>query len=299
VNPPRNAGRLAGPGGGEVPSAGGENPAIGELIRDARALSDDQIRQILAYQREKSVRFGEAAVALRLASRTDVLEALSRQFHYPYRRRLAARAHSGELVMAANPFSGPADAFRELRSRLMEALDGKPCRALAVLSQDVGDGKTYMAANLAVAFSQLEGRTLLIDADLRTPRLHHLLAVEYAAGLSSVLSGRAERAVVHQVPDLPNLYLLAAGPVPPNPLELLQRSALERLIREMLDNFDHVLVDTPAGVRGADARLIAARSGAALVIGRKRRSRVAALQGLLDALARGPAKVAGVVMNEH
>lgn len=271
---------------------------IGNLMRAPCGLRDEDIERIAAYQRESGMRFGEAAVALRLAERKDVLAALAQQFHYPV--GFMGRAVDSELVAAANPFSDQADAFRELRTRLLEVPDGQPARVLSVLSPDAGDGKTYLAANLAVVFSQLAERTLLIDADIRTPRQHRLLGVDNVAGVSSVLAGLAgTEDCIQAVPDLSNLYLLPAGPVPPNPLELLQRPPFGSLVQEMRQQFEHVLIDTPAAVRGADSRVIAARSGASLVVARRGRSRMAPLEGLLDALARAQVKVAGVVMNEH
>jgi chain length determinant protein tyrosine kinase EpsG len=272
---------------------------IGELIRDACELTDEQIARIAAHQRQRGMRFGEAAVALRLVDREHVVDALSQQFEYT--AGFAGRESDSELVTAADPFGDQAEAFRELRSRLLlEVMHERPRSALAVLSPEIGDGKTYLAANLAVAFSQLGERTLLIDADIRTPRLHRLLHVGYRTGLSSVLNGAAEASEsVHPAPGLPNLHLMPAGALPPNPLELLQRPALGVLVREMLLKFEHVVVDTPAAVRGADPRAIAARSGTALIVARKDRSRMAALEGLVAALGRGPARIAGVVMNEH
>jgi protein-tyrosine kinase len=272
---------------------------IGSFLRDARTLSDDQIERILAYQRSQGVRFGEAAVSLRFADRTDVLDALSRQFQYT--TGFVGRQASTELVTAADPFGDQADAFRELRSRLLlEVLDEHQRSALAIVSLDAGDGKSYVCANLAVAFSQLGARTLLLDADIRTPRQAQILGVEHEAGLSSVLAGFADVAgTVQSVPGLPNLYLLPGGPVPPNPLELLQRPAFGAIVRDMLQKFEHVIIDTPAAIRGSDARVIAAQCGAVLVVGRKDRSRMATLEGFVASLARGPTRVAGVVMNDH
>jgi protein-tyrosine kinase len=246
--------------------------SIGDLIRDVRELSDEQIEEILTYQRENSVRFGEAAVALKLASGDDVLRALALQFHYPY----ASEEGSGnpELVIAHSPFSDEAEAFRELRSQLM--------------------------MDVAVAFSQLGGRTLLVDADMRTPRQQQVFEIDSAtSGLSSILSGRAEHNVIQRVAGLPSLYLLPVGVIPPNPLELVQRPAFGLLMHELLSKFDHVVVDTPAAVHGADSRVIAAKCGAALVIGRTGKSKMDKLESLLKSVAKGPAKLAGVVMNEH
>jgi protein-tyrosine kinase len=272
---------------------------IGELIGLTRELSDEQIERIVAYSRERGMRFGESAVALRLAERKDVLEALSQQFHYT--TGFAGREANSELVAAADPFSDQADAIRELRSRLLlEVLGERPHGAIAIVSPDVGDGKTYLAANLAVAFSQLGERTLLIDADLRTPRQHRLLGVVHGAGLSNALAGSAGAgALVHPVPGLPSLYLMRAGVVPPNPLELLQRPTFGVLLQEMLQKFEHVLLDTPAAIRGADSRVVAARCNATIVVARRGRSGMEPLEGLLAALARGSARIAGVVMNER
>lgn len=273
---------------------------IGALLRDSCRLGDEHIEQILAYQEKHEMRFGEAAVALRLVDRRDVLEALYQQFQYtpPF----APRDGSAELATAVDRFSEQAEAFRELRSRLLlEVLREEPRSALAIVSPDVGDGKTYLAANLAVSFSQLGERTLLVDADIRTPRQHRLLGVPRSgAGLSTVLAGFSDaEELVQEVPGLPHLYLAPGGPIPPNPVELLQRPRFAQLVGRFQEEFSHVVVDTPAACRGPDARVIAARCGAALVVARRNGSRVAALQGLVGALARGPAQLAGVVMNEH
>lgn len=274
--------------------------SIGDLIREARRLSDAQVEQILIYQREHGVRFGEAAVALKLADHDDVVWALSQQFHYPYSP--SDRKLNPELVVAGAPFSDEAEAFRELRSQLLMGVLGpeEHRRALAVLSPNVGDGKSYLVANLAAAFSQLGGRTLLVDADLRTPRQHEIFGLgNHVAGLSSILSGRSESNIIQQVTDLPSLYLLPAGSVPPNPLELLQRPAFGLLVHELLTKFDHVVVDTPAATHGSDCRVIATKCGAALIVGRKGTSRMQSMVSLTNAVTRGPIKLAGVVMNEY
>lgn len=276
------------------------SPIIGELLGKVCQLSERQIDQILAYQRRTGLRFGEAAVALHMVDRKDVLEALYQQYEYsPGFSRPEGRT---ELVAAADRFGEQAEAFRELRSRLMlEVMRDGPNCALAVVSPDVGDGKTYLAANLALSFSQLGERTLLVDADVRTPRQHQVLGIKQnGAGLTGVLAGFSEaKELVHEVPGLRNLYFAPAGPIPPNPVELLQRPRFAQLMRELLQEFDHVIVDTPAAARGPDSRVIAARCGAALVVARKGRSRMPPLEGLVGALARGPAQIAGVVVNEH
>jgi protein-tyrosine kinase len=275
--------------------------SIGSIISETRNLSSEQVEQILGYQREKGVRFGEAAIALGYASADDVLFALAQQFHYPYapeeRRRL-----NPELVALNQPFSAQAEAFRAIRSQITArvfAEDEVVRRALAVVSPNSGDGKTFFAANLAVTLAQLGGRTLLIDADMRGPRQHEVFGLENNAGLSGILSGRSESKVVQQAQGIPSLFVLPVGITPPNPLELVERPAFSLLIRELMAKFDHVIVDTPAMIYGADATCIAARCGAALVIARRNESRVDALQAMVATLADTPAMLAGVVMNEY
>lgn len=275
--------------------------SIGDLLREARSLTPGQIDQILAYQKTHGVAFGEAAVALKLVSRDDVLWALSKQFHYPYASASAASSLNTELVTALDPFDEASEMFRDVRAQLLMGVMAPdlPRRGLAVLSPNVGDGKTYFAANLAVVFSQLGGRTLLIDADMRTPRQHLLFNVQARAGLSGILAGRAEDDVIHELPSLPGLFLLPAGTVPPNPLELVQRPAFALLLQEVCNKFDHVIIDSPAASHGADARVLASLSGMALIIGRRDHSRMDAIGRLSTQLGKAHVRLAGVIINEH
>lgn len=272
---------------------------IGDLIRDARNLSAAEVEKVLSYQRQHGVRFGEAAVTLGLASPDDVLNALAQQFHYPLanaERRLA----SPELVTLLQPFSVQAEAIRAVRSQVTMRLSkpGAVRQAIAIISPASGDGKTYFAANLAVALAQLGGRTLIVDADLRGPRQHEVFKVNNTAGLSSLLSGRSEPQVIQSVDGVPGLFVLPCGPIPPNPLELIERPAFGLLIRELTSKFDHVVIDTAAASLGSDACVVAAKCGAALVLTRKNENRVVALQDLVASMAGSSVQLLGAVVNE-
>jgi protein-tyrosine kinase len=278
----------------------GASRTIGDIIAELRNLTAEKVERVLAYQRDHGVRFGEAAVSLGLASKDDVLFALAQQFQYPY-ALAAQRTLAAELVALNEPFSPRAESFRALRSQVMMRVftEGSAHPALAVISPDTGDGKTYCAANLAITLAQLGGRTLLVDADMRSPRVHELFQLHGSAGLSSILSGRADKQVIEQVAGLPGLFVLPVGTTPPNPLELVERPAFGLLIRELTAKFDHVVVDTPAATHGADVAVIAARCGAALVLVRKNASRTGALRELMATLDGAPVKMAGVVFNEY
>lgn len=295
--PPSHAAPPAPRGDGESVAA---ERSIGDIIAELRNLTAEQVAKVLQHQQDKGVRFGEAAVALGLASKDDVLFALSQQFDYPYAPE-ESRKLSPDLVALNEPFSPRAESFRALRSQLMMRLfaDGEARRAVAVISPDSGDGKSYTAANLAIVLAQLGGRTLLVDADMRGPRVHAMFHLKNQAGLSGILSGRADKQVIQQVPGLPSLFVLPVGTTPPNPLELVERPAFGVLMRELASKFDHVIVDTPSASYGADAAVIAARCGAALVVARKDKSRADALRELVGSLQGAPVKLGGVVFNQY
>jgi chain length determinant protein tyrosine kinase EpsG len=285
-----------------APHPDGGERSIGEIISQANNLSPEQIEQVLAYQRDKGVRFGEVAIALGLASSDDVLWALAQQFHYPYSQDSTKGLVHSDLVVANRPFSDQAEAFRTMRSHLIMKMysdPSQPRQALAVLSPDSGDGKSYFAANMAVAFSQLSGRTLLIDADMRNPRQQEIFGLQdKSSGLSSILSGRATSNVIHHIPQLPSLYVLPVGVVPPNPIELVERPAFGLLVRELMSKFDRVIVDTPAASLGADGAVIAAKCGAAVLLARRDHSSVTTMQNIVHTIGLANTRIVGSIMNE-
>ena len=284
----------------EVQSRFDEDRSIGDIIRQIKNLSDEQLAEIAKYQRQHGLRFGESAVAMGLATDSDVVFALSQQFHYPFAPD-ERRGINPELVTSSQPFSKQAEAFRAIRSQLMMGVFSpvEPKRALTVISADRGDGKTFFVANLGVALAQLGGRTLVVDADLRNPRLHQLFGIPNVSGLSAILSGRQEENAIFQAPDVPSLYIMPVGVTPPNPLELIERPAFRLLMAELLRKFDYVVVDTPAASLGSDAAVITSKCGAALAIARKDRTQVARLKDLSEAVTAAAVKLAGVIVNEY
>lgn len=278
-----------------------QDRSIGAIISDTRNLSAEQVERIVAHQRQHGVRFGEAAVALGFASTDDVLFALAQQFHYPYAANEAQKGNR-ELVALNQPFSQAAETFRAIRSQLLMRALSAPDEILgsvAVVSPETGDGRSYFAANLAVVLAQLGGKTLLIDADMRAPRQHTLFGIKNEAGLSGILAGRAETQVIQQVAGVKGLFVLPVGVIPPNPVELVERPAFGLLLKELEGKFDHIVVDTPAGVRGSDAAVIAARCARVLVLARKDTTRVTALRQQIEGMPMGAGKLLGVVFNEH
>ncbi|MFN9505016.1 MAG: polysaccharide biosynthesis tyrosine autokinase [Rubrivivax sp.] len=281
------------------------NLLIGELLQQQGHLTTEQVKRVLDHQRQHKARFGEAAVALGLVKGNDVLRALSQQFGYDYTPLTTAEGEeelSHELVIARHPFSRAAEMIRDLRSELLAGAlnpDNINRSALAVVSLDHGDGKSWLAANLAVSLSQLGAKTLLVDANLRNPRQHEIFGLDGGrGGLSGILNRKHRAEVIKPTRALPNLHVLTAGAVPPNPLETLQGRGFVQLMHKVRTNFTHVIVDTAPASAGADARLVAARSGASLLVARKHKSGLDGLRSFMGLLSKGNAQFAGLVVNE-
>jgi protein-tyrosine kinase len=279
-----------------LPSREAAQP-IGALLVEAGALAPDNVPRILDYQKKAGLLFGEAGIAMGLVDEEDVRRALALQFGHAYLSPDSGL--SNELIAATDPDCDAVEHLRMLRSQLMLRWFENDARqaALAVVSPGPGEGRSYIAANLAVLFSQLGKRTLLIDADLRRPRQHEIFGIAGRVGLSTVLSGRAGWEAVHEVKQLPGLWVLPAGAVPPNPQELLARPGFARLIQALRASYDVILVDTPPGDACADAGTIAARAGAALMLACRDATSVPRVAHFAEDLRQFGVTIVGAVLN--
>lgn len=282
------------------PMAGVGDRAIGAILMDAGKLSKDGVDAVLRLQQTNpGLRFGEAAIQLGLARPEDVQLALSRQYSFAYLSP-GDKSLSQELVAAFKPFIPFVEQLRSVRSQLMlRWFTGAPNqRALSIVSAERGEGRSFTAANLAITFSQLGQRTLLIDGDMRNSRMHQLFNLDNRIGLSSVLAGRSGIEAIVRVQSLVDLSVLPVGPRPPNPQELLGRPSFEQLLDELSVGFDVILIDSPAAVESADAQLMARVAGGALVVTRKNATRTATLQALAGSLEQAGARLVGAVFND-
>ena len=273
--------------------------SIGAILIDSGRLSINDAEQILHLSKVENLRFGDAGIKLGLLSEVDIQRALAHQYDYPYLLK-GDGAVSETLVAAYNPFSPQVESLRTLRSQLMlRRFTGHSNRKmLSIISPGRGEGRSYLAANLAVVFSQLGERTLLIDADLRNPCQHQLFNLENRRGFSSILAGRDDLQVVQRVDNFVDLSVLTAGAPPPNPQELLGRPALIQMLRSLTEAYDVILIDTPAAADFADAHILAARAGAAVVVARKNFSRLELVRQQTESMTQSGIEVVGSVLSE-
>ena len=277
---------------------------IGAILADEGKLTPEEIERTLQLQRDVGARFGEAAIQLGYITDNDVRFALAKQYDFPH---LVADADSKtiqpskELVAAFAPFHPRTEELRALRTQLLirwyNPQSGR--NALVIASPEAGEGRSYVAANLAVTFSQLGARTLLVDADLRKPRQHEIFGLPPGHGLSTLLSGRTEHKAQFPIHGLNRLTVLPAGPLPPNPQELLSRPAFTALMKDLQSHYDVVIIDSPPAKKYADAQSIAYRAGDALIVARKDHTSVNSTSKVVKELAGTGARVVGTIVNAY
>lgn len=191
-----------------------------------------------------------------------------------------------------------AEALRELRSQLILRWFGE-CRTLAVLGARAHDGADTVAANLAIVMAQLGEPTLLIDANLRAPAQARLFGVAPVVGLSDLLQNRdVHDEAILPVAGIDHLHLLAAGPVPTNPQELVSRTPFIYLMKTLPERFRAVIIATPPAIEFADAQIIAARARGCLLVTRRHRTRLTDVERVKSQLAPGHAELLGGVIRK-
>jgi capsular exopolysaccharide synthesis family protein len=195
------------------------------------------------------------------------------------------------------PKSIEAEAYRAVRTALFFSTQGEGHKVIQVTSPDQGDGKSTLASNLAVSIAQSGKRVLLVDADCRRPRQHKVFGVSAAAGLACVMAGTTDSNSAILPTAVDGLHLLPAGPIPPNPAELLTSPRFKDFLDEQRQRYDFVLVDTPPLLAVTDPSVVAARvDGVLMTIRMSRKGRPSA-ERAKEVLTTLGAKILGVVVN--
>lgn len=197
-----------------------------------------------------------------------------------------------------NPHSQIAEAYRVLRTRLLYSTPKEGTPILVITSPASGEGKTTTASNLAIALSQLGLKILLVDCDLRKPKIHEAFHLAQYPGLSEFLIGRISFEDVTRPTEIPGLWVTTSGAAPPNPADLLQSSAMKEFLKRAGSKFDRVLLDCPPIIPITDAVILAAVAGRVLAVVRSGKTPRHALHRLNEACLEVDARVLGVVLND-
>jgi len=203
---------------------------------------------------------------------------------------------SDQLIVAHEPAHPHSEAIRSLSTELLMRTRNVGGAVIALLSPCAAEGRSQLAAELAIAFAQLGRRSLLVDADLRHPRQHVLFGAENDTGLAQALDGGAVR--MHGVRGLPQMALLTSGVLPPNPLELLSGTRFDQLTVEWRRNFEYVVLDTPPAAQSSDAIAVAGAVGNVLVLSRADVTPFSALKEMSRKLQTTNARTLGAVIGK-
>jgi succinoglycan biosynthesis transport protein ExoP len=202
------------------------------------------------------------------------------------------------IHVLTQPKSQFTEAFRSLRTSLMLATAGKPPKFVLLTSATPSEGKTTAASNLACIMSQGEARVLLIDADLRRPSVHHRFGLGAKLGLTTVLAGTSTfEEAVQGLPEMPNLDILASGPVPPFPTEMLSSESMTALLHRVGDLYTHIVIDSPPILSVTDAAILGRMVDAVVLVIRHGKSTKNIMGRARDLLVRSGAPMAGLVLN--
>ncbi|MDI1240610.1 MAG: polysaccharide biosynthesis tyrosine autokinase [bacterium] len=207
---------------------------------------------------------------------------------------------NSELLIYSDSRSSLAEAYRQLRTSILLSTAGHPPKSLLITSSLPSEGKTTTATNTAISLAQTGSRVLIIDADMRRPRVHSVFGIKHNAGLSSFLSSELKEQDVLdsiQVDERTKVSVMTSGPIPPNPAELIGSDQMSKLLRLLYNHFDHVVVDSPPITSFTDGVLLASIvDGVILVVhsGKSSRQVVRKARQLIQDVG---AKILGIVLN--
>ena len=211
---------------------------------------------------------------------------------------LAPSANSEASPLLTRPRSAAAEAYRALRTSIVLANAGHPLHSLVVTSPLIGEGKTTVSYNTAIAFAHAGERVLLIDADLHHPSLHNYFGVRQTPGLSDWMTGsKPLEALVQAHPSVSNLWLLPAGDLPALSAELLGSSKFDTLLESLKASYSMVVLDTPPMLLVADAVLLAGKADATIAVIRSDMTNRTAVERVTEALERNGSRSIGLVLN--
>lgn len=271
---------------------------LAETLTRRCGLSPDDVKRISQAQRVMRIPFVEAALTLGYVTQEDVESAIASAGKIAVIRRKLKP--SSELVVVHDPFDRHSERIRALRTELLMRRDltTEGANVLAIVSAGPREGRSMLAAELAVSFSQLGQPTLLVDADLRNPSLHQLFSTEPDAGLASALV-KGQTPEVWPVAGLPHLFVVTSGQQAQNPLELLSDYRLGSIIESWRSRYQHIVIDTPPVSLYADGLAVAMAAGQVVVVSRAARTSFDRTRELLRRLEATRARVVGSVLGHY
>ena len=272
-----------------------KSDSIGEILVKSGKLSSADVTQITEEQRQSGMLFGDCAIKLGLLTQTDIEQVLSEQFEFSYFDKNSDKFHK-TLLAALKPDHPFSERIRLLRVQLSLRWFNQN-HSIAIFGDDAGIGTSLNCANLAISFAQFGQKTLLVDANMRKPRQHSLFKLPNTLGLSQLLAARSDFNAIHNLSYLRNLSVLTSGPLPPNPVELLGRPEMSKLVTHLDSNYDVVIYDCPSVKEHSDGFILTSLIKGVVITSKRHHSKLSNFSQIVEKVDLSGGKLIGAVIN--
>ncbi len=202
-----------------------------------------------------------------------------------------------ELITHGHPKSMLSVAYRSIRTSILLSFSERPPKRIAITSPNPAEGKTTTVINTAIALSQTGASVIIVDTDLRKPRIHKVFTEDNGVGLSNFLSGNAGLEAIIKKTEIPNLYYIPSGPIPPNPSELISSNLFKSMLQSLDERFDHIVFDSPPVLGFADSIILSTFVDGMILVATGGKTPRETLQRAKGMLLQVNAKILGVVIN--
>jgi succinoglycan biosynthesis transport protein ExoP len=204
---------------------------------------------------------------------------------------------NADRLLALDSRSSVAEAYRVLRTSVLLSSTEKPPKTILITSGQPGEGKTTTAINTAISLAQLGGSVLIIDCDLRKPSVHKVLGIDHVVGLSTYLSRRGTLEEVIQELPIPNVSVLTAGRIPPNPAEMISSARMKEMLQILSERYDHIVIDSPPLLKVTDPVILSTMVDGVILVVHGGRSTREVVRRTRQELSIAGARIFGVVLN--
>ena len=220
-------------------------------------------------------------------------------FSFGKKKETAKTTLARQLITVREPKSIVSEQFKTIRSNINFSMPDEDLQTIVITSTTPGEGKSTSSSNIAVVFAQSGKKVLLIDGDMRKPTVHHTFKLKNVRGLSNVLTRQYKvEEVIHQT-EVDGLSVVTSGPIPPNPAELIASQTMDRLIEQLVEQFDLIIFDAPPVLSVTDAQILANKCDGTILVVQTAKTDKDSILKAKEVLVASKAHMIGVILNRY